>query len=89
MSSAGIREGEKLSEDLWNDGRQFNKTTHPDIYSEQGQEELSGKALNEAVEELITLAEAGSAKKSLNELNKIIPNAEIKKSIFNDILKIN
>jgi FlaA1/EpsC-like NDP-sugar epimerase len=86
---SGIRDGEKLSEDLWNDGRQFNKTTHPDIYSEQGQEELSGKALNEEVEELITLAEAGCGEKIIEELNKIIPNAEIKRSIFNDILKIN
>jgi len=86
---SGIREGEKLSEDLWNDGMQFNKTTHPDIYSEQGQEELRGKALNDAVEELIALAEDGSGEKIIDELNKIIPNAEIKKSIFNDILKIN
>ena len=86
---SGIREGEKLSEDLWNDGRQFNKTTHPDIYSEQGQEELRGKALNEEVEELIALAEAGCGEKIIDELNKIIPNAEIKKSMINDILKIN
>jgi len=86
---SGIREGEKLSEDLWNDGRQLNKTTHPDIYSEQVQEELCGEALSEAVEELIALAKAGSGEKIIEVLNRIIPNAEIKKSIFNDILKIN
>lgn len=86
---SGIRKGEKLSEDLWNDGRHFNKTSHPDIYSEQGQEELCGGALSEAVEELIDMAEAGSGEKIINKLNKIIPNAEIKKSMINDILKIN
>ncbi len=86
---SGIREGEKLSEDLWNVGKHFNKTTHPDIYSEQGKEELYGKALSNTVEELISLAEAGSSEKIINELNMIIPNAEIKKSIINDILKIN
>jgi len=86
---SGIREGEKLSEDLWNDGRQFNKTTHPDIYSEEGQEELSGEALNNALNELVELANAGSGEKIIGLLNRIIPNAEIKKSFFNDILKIN
>ncbi len=86
---SGIREGEKLSEDLWNDGRQFNKTTHPDIYSEKGQEELCGEALNNAVNKLIALAEEGCGEKIIIELNKIIPNAEIKNSLFNDILKIN
>jgi FlaA1/EpsC-like NDP-sugar epimerase len=86
---SGIRKGEKLSEDLWNDGRQFNKTSHPDIYSEQGQEELCGKALNDAVAELIDMAEAGLGEKIINNLNRIIPNAEIKKSMISDILKIN
>jgi FlaA1/EpsC-like NDP-sugar epimerase len=86
---SGIREGEKLSEDLWNDGRKFNQTTHPDIYSEEGQEELCGEALSDAVNELVDLANAGAGEKIINRLNKIIPNAEIKKSLLNDILKIN
>ncbi|MDP2966192.1 MAG: nucleoside-diphosphate sugar epimerase/dehydratase [Pelolinea sp.] len=85
----GIRNGEKLSEDLWNDGRQFNQTKHPDIYSEEGQEELRGDALNLAVKDLVDLANAGAKEKIISQLNKIIPNAEIKKSIINDILKIN
>lgn len=86
---SGIRDGEKLSEDLWNDGRQFNRTTHPDIYSEEGQEELRGDALNTAVNNIVDLAKAGLGEKIIEQLNEIIPNAEIKKSIFNDILKIN
>jgi FlaA1/EpsC-like NDP-sugar epimerase len=86
---SGIRDGEKLSEDLWNDGRQFNRTKHPDIYSEEGQEELSGEALNKEVNELVALANEGAGEKIIDQLNKIIPNAEINKSFFNDILKIN
>jgi FlaA1/EpsC-like NDP-sugar epimerase len=86
---SGIREGEKLSEDLWNDGRQFNKTSHPDIYSEEGQEELFGEKLNDTVNEVINLATTGAGEEIIDQLNKIIPNAEIKKSLFSDILKIN
>ena len=85
----GIRDGEKLSEDLWNDGRQFNRTTHPDIYSEEGREELSGEALKMTVNELVDLAKAGAGDIIIDQLNKIIPDAEIKKSMINDILKIN
>lgn len=89
IAFTGIRDGEKLSEDLWNDGRQFNRTTHPDIYSEEGQEELSGEALNMTVNGLVDLAKAGAGDIIIDQLNKIIPNAEIKKSMINDILKIN
>ncbi len=85
----GIREGEKLSEDLWNDGKHFNHTSHPDIFSEEGQEELSGDTLYNSVNLLIDLAKAGSEEKITDNLNEIIPNAEIKKIFFNDILKIN
>jgi len=85
----GIRDGEKLSEDLWNDGRQFNRTTHPDVYSEEGQEELRGKALNIAIQDLVDFANEGSSEKIIDQLNKIIPNAEIKKSTATDLLKIN
>lgn len=86
---SGIREGEKLSEDLWNDGRQFKQTTHPDIYSEEGQEELCGETLSNSVNVLVELAKEGSGEKIIDQLNRIIPNAEIKKSFFDDILKIN
>jgi FlaA1/EpsC-like NDP-sugar epimerase len=84
----GIRNGEKLSEDLWNDGRQFRQSNHPDIFFGEGLEELRGDALNLAVKELVELAHAGLAEKIIDQLNKIIPNAEIRKSISNDILKI-
>ena len=83
----GIRKGEKLSEDLWNDGGQFNKTTHPDIFSEEGQEALKGDALHNAVTNIINLADAGLKIEIINELNKIIPNSEIKISNIKEITK--
>jgi len=85
----GIREGEKLSEDLWNEGREFKRTMHPEIYSEEGQDELKGKKLDETVARLVELAYQGNSEEIINYLNKIIPQAEIKSMRFEDISNIN
>ena len=85
----GIREGEKLSEDLWNDGRQFNHTIHPHIFSEEGYDELRDTILSEAVSRLIDLANKGNWESIVDYLNEIIPNAEIRKSRIQDLYSIN
>lgn len=72
----GMRKGEKLSEDLWNHGRKFAKTEHPEIFCEEGQDELHGKELQSSVRELLRLAEEGQGKKILRRLEKIIPEVE-------------
>ena len=72
----GMRKGEKLSEDLWNHGRKFAKTEHPEIFCEEGQDELHGKELQSSVRELLRLAEEGQGKKILRRLEKIIPGIE-------------
>lgn len=73
---SGIRRGEKLSEDLWNNGRKFEKTDHPEIFREVGQDKLQGKTLQSAVRELIELSDAGENKQILQRLEKMIPEAE-------------
>ena len=86
---SGIRKGEKLSEDLWNLERQFNKTSHPEIYFEKGNEELRGKKLDEVVGALIKLAELGEEKQIITFINKVIPDADVKELIPRDITKFN
>lgn len=85
----GIREGEKLSEDLWNEGREFNQTEHPDIYSEEGQDAMKAEALGKAVEKLKMLSYEGHSKRIIQYLNKIVPKADIKSIKFEDITKVN
>ena len=85
----GIREGEKLSEDLWNEGREFKRTSHPEIYSEEGQDELKGQKLDDIVAKLVELAYQGKPEEIIRYLNTIIPQAEIKSLRFEDISKIN
>ncbi len=85
----GIRKGEKLSEDLWNEGREFKQTAHPDIYSEEGQDELKGKVLDNTVEKLIKMAYQGKAKEAIQYMNSVIPQADIRSAQFDDLTKIN
>jgi len=85
----GIRKGEKLSEDLWNEGREFKQTAHPEIYSEEGQDELKGRDLDETVDSLIGMAYSGLGEEAIDFMNSVIPQAKIKSVRSADITKIN
>jgi FlaA1/EpsC-like NDP-sugar epimerase len=75
---SGIRDGEKLSEDLWNDGRTLNPTEHPAISSEQSDLVLQGEALEHIVDSLVALALDGEADQIIDLINHRVPEAEIK-----------
>lgn len=75
----GIRPGEKLSEDLWEEGHSFLPTVHPDIFCLNGQsEDLRGEALQQAIDELMRLARDGDTPAILSLLDEIIPGAAIR-----------
>jgi FlaA1/EpsC-like NDP-sugar epimerase len=73
----GIRPGEKLSEDLKDDGHVFKKTLHPDIYQLNGQQNLEGEKLSKTVAELIRLAREGESKAIIRLLDKMIPGSHV------------
>jgi len=85
IAFTGIRDGEKLSEDLWNNGRKFSKTDHPGISREEGQDEIRGKELEKIVEKLVNLSQKGNGGQIINFLNKIIPDAEIKRNFRSNL----
>jgi FlaA1/EpsC-like NDP-sugar epimerase len=72
-----IRPGEKLSEDLWEEGNTLQKTSHPDIYQLNRDEGLNGEKLEAAVDELISLAEHGEADQIILKLDELIPGSKI------------
>jgi len=84
----GMREGEKLSEDLWNDGRQLKKTSHPDVFCEGGQVKLSGEKLKDTVANLIEFAREGKVKEILMCLDKAIPDSSVRSSPKTEISAI-
>jgi len=73
----GVRPGEKLSEDLWDEGFQFLATEHPDIFRSQNTEPLSSERLNQFVDELINLAREGSGEEIIQLMDQFIPGAVI------------
>jgi FlaA1/EpsC-like NDP-sugar epimerase len=73
----GIRPGEKLSEDLWDQGFAYSTTSHPDIHRVESEEVLSSAQLEELVDELVKLARAGRTEAIQSLLCETIPGASI------------
>ncbi|HEY9076885.1 MAG TPA: nucleoside-diphosphate sugar epimerase/dehydratase [Anaerolineaceae bacterium] len=75
----GIRPGEKLSEDLWDEGHILQPTNHPDIYRLDGQPEpLQGEILEQTVHELLRLANEGESSTIMTMMEEIIPGAVVR-----------
>lgn len=74
----GIRPGEKLSEDLWDEGYSFIKTTHPDIFRVHHQDILTGDDLYKSIEELILLAQEGDSSSVITLLDEFIPGSAVR-----------
>lgn len=74
----GIRPGEKLSEELWEEGTPYQSTEHPDIFRLECKDDLAGDQLNKIVDELVRLAREGESKTLVRMLDEIIPGAAIR-----------
>ncbi len=74
----GIRQGEKLSEDLWEHGHPFLPTSHPDIYRAENQEELCGENLIKVMQELLRLANEGDTETIMKMFDELIPGAAVR-----------
>ena len=85
---SGIRAGEKLREDLWDEGNRFEETQHPDIRKADRNPELDGKALYTSIDELIKLAREGEPSAIIQMLDEIIPDAKIRSTPPQEITTI-
>ena len=73
----GIRPGEKLSEELWDQWAHYEPTSHPDIWLLADEDLLSSSELNQMVDELIQLAHEGDSSVIVNILDECIPGAAV------------
>jgi FlaA1/EpsC-like NDP-sugar epimerase len=78
IAFTGIRPGEKLSEDLWGDGMEYKKTTHPEIFRAEAEESVIPHDLDKIVEELHHLAQEGEASAVIHLLDETIPDGKIR-----------
>ncbi|MCZ7552762.1 MAG: polysaccharide biosynthesis protein [Anaerolineales bacterium] len=74
----GIRPGEKLSEELWDQWAQYETTPHPDILLLAEENLLSGASLQQTVDELIHLAREGDSASIIKIMDRCIPGAAVR-----------
>lgn len=84
----GIRSGEKLSEDLWNEGQTLEPTLHPDIFKLQRNDLMDDMKLNEVIDHLGAIAQEGKNCEIRKYLNEVIPDANLQESEVADIFTI-
>lgn len=84
----GIRPGEKLSEELWDQWARFEPTDHPDILLLADEDILSGHVLNRAVNDLIHLAREGDTASIIRILDECIPGAAVRSTPPPDLTAI-
>lgn len=73
----GIRQGEKLREELWDEGAHFEATPHPDIVLLAETDVLNSRVLGQTVDELIHLAREGDPSAILHIFDEFIPGAAV------------
>ncbi len=74
----GIRPGEKLAEDLWDEGHTFVRTKHPDIYRLEAQDNLTGEPLQQSVEEMVRLSQEGDTTSVVSLMDELIPGSSVR-----------
>lgn len=74
----GIRQGEKLSEELWDEGDQLKSTAHPEVLRLDGEPLLTSDELKSALEALAGAAQTGKHQEALALLDQFIPGATVR-----------
>lgn len=77
---SGVRPGEKLREDLWDQGFAYSPTAHPEINKVDSEAAFSTEELKAVVDRLLSLARAGNPEEILAVLSETIPGAAIQAS---------
>jgi FlaA1/EpsC-like NDP-sugar epimerase len=88
ITFTGIRPGEKLSEQLFEDGTDYSKTSHPDIFRVEKNGGLHGDQLQQAIEDLSRLAAASDTDAVLGTLDALIPGATVRATPATDVTSI-
>ena len=88
IAFTGIRPGEKLSEDLWEQGTHFQPTAHSEIFRSKEDEEVDSQRLSKAIEQLEHLARQGEVDTIIRVLDEVIPSAAVRSTPPPDMTSI-
>jgi FlaA1/EpsC-like NDP-sugar epimerase len=84
----GVRAGEKLREELWDDLTDLTRTEHPEILRMSRDEPVNGQQLTQAIGELIYLAREGDSAAILHLLDKLVPGATVSSTPPSDLISV-
>ena len=88
ISFTGIRPGEKLTEELWDEGTPLMKTLHPDIFRLNHDAASSILDLTQAIDSLSRLSSSADTDAIISLLDDLIPGASIRETPHPDITSI-
>jgi len=88
ISYTGIRAGEKLTEELWDEGTPLVKTLHPDIFQLDNDASLPSPNLIQAIDSLTRLCHSADTDAIITLLDELIPGSSIRESPKADITSI-
>lgn len=88
ISYTGIRAGEKLTEELWDEGTPLAKTLHPDIFRLDADASSADLNLPQAIERLSSLSRANDTDAIITLLDELIPNSSIRETPQTDITSV-
>ncbi|RIK30673.1 MAG: polysaccharide biosynthesis protein [Anaerolineae bacterium] len=77
ISYTGIRAGEKLTEELWDEGTPLAPTRHPDIFRLDAGASSSDLNLPQAIDSLSRLSRANDTDAIIKLLDELIPNSSM------------
>jgi FlaA1/EpsC-like NDP-sugar epimerase len=84
----GMRPGEKMSEELWDEGVGYHQTDHPDITRLDENGELDDQAMDALLEKLLGFVRNGDVEQMVETLDKVIPGSTIRETPTPDLTSI-
>ncbi len=88
ISYTGIRPGEKLTEELWDDGTPLVQTLHPDIFRLDADDSSPSLNLTQTIDSLLILSHAADPDAIIELLDELIPGSSIRETSHPDITSI-
>ncbi|HUE98774.1 MAG TPA: nucleoside-diphosphate sugar epimerase/dehydratase [Anaerolineales bacterium] len=85
ISYTGIRPGEKLTEELWEQGTPLVQTLHPDVFRLDTDVSSPSPSLPQAIDSIAASAHAGDTRALIDLLDGLIPGSSIREASQPDI----
>lgn len=84
----GMRPGEKMSEELWDEGVGYHDTDHPDITRLDENGVLDDHAMEALLEKLLGFVQSGDVDQMVETLDSVIPGSTIRETPTPDLTSI-